>query len=534
MKTRLALTVFTLLANTTWACSNPVGQAGNIIFSDAAKTLQYCNGTNWINTGPSFPSAAQTGCTGPTGKAGDVIYAGNLGVVQFCNGSSWIDTACAANRTLGGSGCSGKPAGSLQYSSTANELQFCDSTNWVAMGWGCTGSAASQTGLIDWSLATQLQKITASDGAANDNFGYSVSISGDTALVGSYLDDDRGSNSGSVYVFTRSGGTWTQQAKITAADGAASDNLGYSVSLSGDTALIGSHNDDDWGSNSGSVYVFTRSGGTWTQQAKLNASDGAASDNFGLSLSLSGDTALIGAHNDDDRGTNSGSAYVFTRSGSTWTQQAKLNASDGAASDLFGMSVELSGDTALIGSKFDDDMGADSGSTYVFTRSGTTWTQQAKLTAADGAANDNFGNSVSISGDTAIVGSSFDDDFGTNSGAAYVFTRSGSTWTQQAKLTPTDAAASQNFGNSISLKGEVALIGAYFDSGSGFSSGAAYIFTRSGTTWAQQKKLIATDIAASDNFGISVSLTSTTALIGSYFDDDLGSSSGSAYFFGTP
>jgi len=234
------------------ACSNPTGQAGAIIFSDTHKVMQYCNGTNWINTSAVIANAPQTGCSNPTGIAGDVIYAGNLGVVQFCNGSSWVDTACARDRKPGGPGCDGKPAGSLQYAAApVNELQFCDSTNWVAMGYPC-----GSMGLVDWSLVQQIQKITASDGATSDQFGYSVALSGDTALIGAQGDDDMGSSSGSAYVFTRSGSTWTQQAKLTAADGAANDAFGYSVALSGDTALVGTRLDDDRGSESGSAYFF--------------------------------------------------------------------------------------------------------------------------------------------------------------------------------------------------------------------------------------------------------------------------------------
>ncbi|HEX9713604.1 MAG TPA: FG-GAP repeat protein [Actinomycetota bacterium] len=324
--------------------------------------------------------------------------------------------------------------------------------------------------------ATQQAKLTAADGATNNLFGSSVSVSGDTALIGAYNDDDKGASSGSAYVFTRSGGAWTQQAKLTASDGTVGDFFGVSVSVSGDTALIGAYGDDDNGSSSGSAYVFTRSGSTWTQQAKLTAADGAANDVFGVSVSVDGDTALIGAYFDDDHGTDSGSAYVFTRSGSTWTQQAKLTAADGAAFDFFGHSVSVSGDTALVGAYGDDDQGLDSGSAYVFTRSGGTWTQEAKLTAPDGAANDRSGISVSLREDTALVGAYLDDDHGTDSGSAYVFARSGSTWTQETKLTASDGAAGDQFGWSVSVEGDTALVGAYFDDDHGSSSGSAYVF----------------------------------------------------------
>ncbi len=218
---------------------------------------------------------------------------------------------------------------------------------------------------------------------------------------------------------------WLEQDKLLPSDGAESDNFGVSVSIDGDTALIGSPEDDDNGLWSGSAYVFIRSGTNWTQQAKLLASDGARHDYFGNSVSIDGDTAIIGKTNDDDNGDSSGSAYIFTRLGTTWTQQAKLLASDGEAGDKFGRSVSIDGDTALIGAILDDDNGYSSGSSYVFTRLGTTWTQQAKFLASDGAESDHFGRSVSINGNTALIGTPYDDDNGNYSGSAYIFTKEG-------------------------------------------------------------------------------------------------------------
>ena len=191
-------------------------------------------------------------------------------------------------------------------------------------------------------------------------------MSGDTAVVGAYFDDDSGTDSGSAYVFVRSGSVWTEQAKLTTSDGTADDHFGVSVSVRGDTAIVGAVYDDDSGLSSGSAYVFVRSGAVWTEEAKLLASDGAAGDYFGNAVSVSGDTAVMGAFGDDDNGNNSGSAYVFVRSGSLWTEQAKLTASDGAADDRFGWSVSVSGDTAAVGAWGDDDNGTDSGSAYVF------------------------------------------------------------------------------------------------------------------------------------------------------------------------
>ncbi len=395
-----------------------------------------------------------------------------------------------------------------------------------------------------WS-ATPIEeaKLLAADAAAGDQFGYSVSLSGDTAVIGARFDSDdvNGLESGSAYVFIRTGTTWSQQAKLTAHDGEARDWFGVRVAISGDTAVVTADADDDDvnGVDSGSVYVFTRCGTTWSFQAKLTAADSAPVDLFGYSVALSGDTAVFGAKFDDDdvNGVDSGSAYVFTRSGSTWSQQAKLTATDGAPGDLFGYSVALAGDTVVVTANADDDHinGVDSGSAYVFTRSGSTWSQQAKLSASDGAAGDLFGVRAAIFGDTALIGARFTDDNGEDSGSAYVFTRSGTTWSQQAKLLADDGAAGDDFGYSVAISGNTALVGtnSHDDNVNGVDSGSAYVFTRSGTTWSQYAKLTPTDGSAGDQFGGRVAMSGNTALIGSRLvDDDIkGRDSGAAYVF---
>jgi hypothetical protein len=377
----------------------------------------------------------------------------------------------------------------------------------------------------DW---TETQKLTASDSAAGDEFGWPVCLDGDTVLIGANGDDDNGADSGSVYVFTRSGTTWTEQQKLLASDGAAGDYFGCRIALSDDTALITALSDEE----SGSVYVFTRSGTTWTEQQKLTASDAAAGDAFGIGVALSGDTALIGAFQDDDKGFNSGSVYVFTRSGTTWTEQQKLLASDGAAYDDFGHSISVEDNTALIGTE-SSDQGTYSGSVYVFIRNDTTWTEQQKLLASDGAAGDWFGlSAISLSGDTVLIGANNDDDKGSNSGSAYVFARSGTTWTEQQKLLASDGAAEDQFSyHAVSLDGDTAFIGAFQDDDKGSNSGSAYVFTYNGTTWGEQQKLLASDGAAGDNFGWPISLDGNTVLIGANGDDDNGTNSGSAYVF---
>ena len=384
----------------------------------------------------------------------------------------------------------------------------------------------------------ELARLLASDAAANDHFGRSVAVSGDTAVIGAYGDDDGGTDAGSAYVFVRLGGVWSQQARLTASDAAAGDNFGTSVAVSGDTAVIGAYADDDGGTNAGSVYVFVRSGGVWTQQAKLTASDATQGDYLGISVGVSGDTAVIGSYGDDDRGANAGAAYVFVRSGGVWTRQAKLTASDAAAEDHFCWSVAFSGDTAVIGTPGDDGGGGDSaGSAYVFVRLGGVWMEQSKLTASDAAAGDWFGTSVAVSGNTAVIGAYLDDHAGgTNTGSAYVFVRSGGVWTQQAKLIASDAADFDTFGDSVAVSGNTVVIGASGDSHAGGEyAGAAYVFASSGgpgvPVWTQQAKLTASDAAANDYLGHSVAVSGNTAVIGAFYADGGATNAGSAYVF---
>ena len=395
----------------------------------------------------------------------------------------------------------------------------------------------------------QLAKLTAGDGAAGDSLGYSVAISGDTIVVGAYNDDDNGTNSGSAYVFVKPGSGWadmTQTAKLTTGDGAADDAFGISVAISGETIVVGAYYDDDNGTDSGSAYVFAKPGSGWadmTQTAKLTAGDGAAGDAFGISVAISGDMIVVGSYLDDDNGTDSGSAYVFVKPGSGWadmTQTAKLTAGDGAASDSFAWSVAISGDTIAVGSYLDDDNGGNSGSAYVFAKPGSGWadmTQTAKLTAGDGAESDLFGISVAISGDTIVVGACNDDDNGFNSGSAYVFVKPGSGWadmTQTVKLIAGDGAAVDRFGWSVAISGDTIVVGAYLDDDIVANSGSAYGFVKPESGWAdmtQTTKLTAGDWAVNDMFGYAVAISSDTIVVGSYNDDDNGTDSGSVYLF---
>jgi hypothetical protein len=370
------------------------------------------------------------------------------------------------------------------------------------------------------SYATNEVKLVAADGASREVFGGAVSISGNVALVGANEDDDNGSISGSAYIFRYNGSNWVQEDKLLAADGATDDRFGLSVSISGDVALVGADGDDDNGSNSGSAYIFRYNGSSWVQEDKLLPSDGASVDNFGTSVSISGDVALVGANYNDDNG----SAYIFRYNGSNWVQEDKLRAADGAFNDRFGIRVSISGDVALVGANYD---GNAVGSAYIFRYNGSSWVQEQKLVASDGSANDQFGIRVSISGDAALVGANYNDD----NGSAYIFRYNGSSWVQEDKLRAADGATDDFFGTSVSISGDVALVGAYGDDDNGESSGSAYIFRYNGSSWVQEDKLLAADGAVFDWFGRSVSISGDVALVGSPFDDDNGSNSGSAYVF---
>lgn len=401
----------------------------------------------------------------------------------------------------------------------------------VTDGFGETNTAQQTISPQASDLYQQAAKLTATDAAPVDQFGHTVAVSGDTAIVGTPTDDDAGESSGSAYVFVRSGGSWTQQAKLTADDAAAGDIFGFSVSIADDTVAIGAPGNDDAGFQSGSAYVFVRSGESWTQQAKLTATDAAAVDFFGTSVSISADTAVVGAQYDDASSIDSGSAYVFVRSSGSWTQQARLIANDAEGSDYFGHSVAVSGDTAVIGAPYAEDTEAASGSAYVFVRSSASWTQQAQLTADNPATGDLFGKSVGVSGDTVVVGVPNDDDAGAESGSAYVFVQSSGNWTQQAKLTAHDVATHDLSGTSVSISGDRVVVGAPWDDPSGFDSGSANVFVRSDGSWSQRAQLTADDGASGDFFGVSAAVSSDTVVVGASGDDDAGDRSGSAYIF---
>jgi len=368
-------------------------------------------------------------------------------------------------------------------------------------------------------------KVTARTWKSFYSVGHSVAVSGDTVVAGAPNDDHAGDISGSVFVFVRNGTTWTEQAKLTASDAAEEDFFGESVAISGDTVVVGASGGDDGGDESGSAYIFVRSGKTWVEQAKLTASDAAENHWFGRSVAISGNTVVVGAE-------LAGSAYIFTRNGTgtSWNEQAKIRARDTAVNAYFGYRVAISKDTVVVSAPYDDEVGNQTGSAYVFVRSGTTWTEQAKLVAGDATEFDSFGISVGISEGAIVVGADaeWDDSVGDRptSGSAYVFVRSGTTWSEQAKLTAGDAAEGDDFGFGVAISGDTVMVGSPNSDDAGKSSGSAYVFVRSGAKWTERLKLTASDAAEDDLYGFSVAMSEGTTIVGAP-----GSNNGGGYVY---
>ncbi|WP_428269422.1 cadherin-like beta sandwich domain-containing protein [Haliangium sp.] len=455
----------------------------------------------------------------------------------------------------------------------------------------------------------------ASNTGVGDEFGFSVALSGDTLAVGAHLEDSAAtsidgnqadnfaSGSGAIYVFRRSGASWAQEAYIKASNTEAEDYFGYSVALAGDTLAVGAPYEDssstdvggDYSNNSaqnsGAVYVFRRSGTTWSPEAYLKASNTDAEDNFGYNVALSGDTLVVSGpyedsaatgvdgdqdDQDDDAAENSGAVYVFRRTGGVWAQEAYLKASNSSAGDEFGEGIALSGDTLAVAARFEDsaatgvdgdqldNIAADSGAVYVFHRTGTSWVQEAYLKASNTDAGDSFGEAVALSGDTLAVGARFEDSGATDSdgdqsdnsaadsGAVYVFRRSGTDWSQEAYLKAFNPGAGDDFGISVALSGDTLAVGARFEDSaatgidgdqgdnSAADSGAVYVFHHLDTTWSLAAYLKASNTEAGDDFGQSLALSGDTLAVDgrledSATDDDQGdnsaANSGAVYVF---
>ncbi len=353
------------------------------------------------------------------------------------------------------------------------------------------------------------------DPAAGDHFGIDVAISGNRIVVGASYDDDDGDGSGTAYLFDASTGQRLHE--LRPSDGAAGDYFGEAVAISGDRVVIGARHDDDLGASSGSAYVFDAM--TGQQLIKLLPSDGGALDMFGMTVALSGNIAVIGAAGDGV----CGSAYVFDVS--SGQELVKLLPSDGAQGDRFAWGLDIDDSLAIVGAYFDDDNGQNSGSAYVF--DARTGQQLRKLVASDGAPHEYFGFGVGISDDRALVGAFFDDDNGLYSGSAYVFDVV--TGQQLAKLLPPEGREGDEFGKRVSISGNRALVGSEYHDGGGPDKGAAFLFDAD--TGQPLYTLLHSPGSGSDQFGSSVEIRGNRAVIGAEYEDAVASNSGAAYLF---
>lgn len=432
--------------------------------------------------------------------------------------------------------------------------------------------------------------IKASNTGDFDEFGYSVDLAGDTLAVGAFHedssltgidntpDDDLADAAGAVYVFVRDGATWTQQAYIKASNSEAGDNFGISVAISGDTLAVGAVGDDSEttginttpndtlaGDSSGAVYVFIRTGDSWSEQAYIKASNSSGGDQFGNSIALSENTLAVGAKLE---GSASGAVYVYTRSESTWSEQAYIKASNPDNSDRFGHSVSLSGDTLAVGAPEEDSITeginttpvdnvspGNYGAVYVFVRDYTNWNEQAYIKATSIESLDNFGFSVALDGDTLAVGSPYEEasPASANSGAVYIFTRNNNDWSQQSYIKASNFDKTDLFGYSVALSGDVLAVGAQqedsdavgindAENDSATNTGAVYLFTRVGVDWPQHAYVKPLNTGDSDEFGHSVAIAGDTLAVGAHFEgssttgvnnpyNDSGSNTGAVYVF---
>lgn len=412
---------------------------------------------------------------------------------------------------------------------------------------GCTA--------LNGEYTTESSIVVPADGDPEDLFGRSVALTGDLALVGAYgADDPNGEYAGAAYLFERTGDGWSERTRIAPADGESDDFFGDSVALADDggTALVGAPHDMDANRERlGAAYVFERTDGRWTEATKLDPTVGetvegsgaatappeGAPSEFGASLALSNDTALIGAYRDERPGEeDAGVAYVFERSSDGWARSAALTPADRDPGDHFGVSVAVLDDTVLVGAYRDEDPnGAEAGAAYVFERRTGEWTETAKLVPETGDDGDFFGGSVALASDAALVGApGTEDTSGNGAGVAYVFERTGDGWTETVKLVPDDGETGDHFGGAVALgdDGTRALVGAGDKETNGTDTGVTYVFERTGDEWTETVKLVPDDGGTNDHFGRALALSGTTALVGAErADEPNGEDAGAAYVF---
>ena len=377
------------------------------------------------------------------------------------------------------------------------------------------------------------QIITAQTPSISETYGRATAIEGNYAFVGK---PGPATQAGAVEVYQKSNGTWVFKQLLVAADASNDDDFGLSLDVSGTTLAIGApQTEDNSETNHGAVYIFDlQTNGTWTQTAKLTADNKGAGDKLGNSVAIDGDVLVTGAYFEDTTASNSGAAYVFSRSGGSWSQTTMLKAADAEENDEFGYphSVAIQGNTIVVGAPKEDTGFTNAGAAYIFTYDGSSWSQAQKIQAATRAAEDFFSLDVNISGDYIVLGAILRNSNGlSNSGAAYVFKRGiDGTYTEKQILTPSDAAANDRFGFGIDIQGDLLMIGAYQDN---TDAGSLYLFQKTADdVWRQNDKIVASNAASNDEFASSVKLSGTSLIVGSRFSDPGSvSAAGSAYFY---
>ncbi len=366
-------------------------------------------------------------------------------------------------------------------------------------------------------------KLTADDGSKDDHFGISTCISGDYAVVGAPAEIKM--EYGSIYIFKRDDNNWVQEVKLTANDGMVMDWFGTSVSISGDYIIVGAPGSYD---DTGLAYIFRREGNTWTQEATLIASDSTKGHGFGRYVSISGDYVIVGAPWNHE---NPGSAYIFRREGSTWSEEARLIASDGEWGDEFGTSVSISGDYTVIGAPGDNnDNGINAGSAYIFKRDGNTWIQEVKLIQSDNT-EDYFGTSAAIDEDYIIIGAKEYNKYGLSfGGSANIYKHNGDNWVQEAKLTAKNLMPSNYLDFDVTISNNHAVIGAIWANDNPIACSVT-VYSRNGSAWTKQTNLNTIDSSQNDYFGFSVSISDNNVIVGAPLGDGIRVDSGSAYIF---
>ena len=351
LTTAFALTSIDVYA----ACTNPTAaDGGTIFYNTTVNAIQFCDGNNWVNTGLIRPDATGTACTNPTGPEGSMFYNTTVNTIQFCNGDNWVNMGTMRFPNATGTACTNPDydEGSIFFNTTYKRIQFCNGDDWVNATYFITAQQALE--------GTQTFKLMASDAQADDYFGYSVAISGNTAIVGAYAEDTGGSSAGAAYIFDAT--TGNQLHKLMASDAQVNDWFGYSVAISGDTAIVGARLEDTGGSNAGAAYIFDTT--TGNQLHKLMAPDAQGGVQFGVSVAVDGNAAIVGAYYEDTGGTDAGAAYIFDAT--TGNQLYKLLASDAQGTDQFGISVAIDGNAIITGAWGEDTGGNAAGAAYIF------------------------------------------------------------------------------------------------------------------------------------------------------------------------